>query len=470
MGRGEIFIKKTFIYTIGSFGSKFLSFIMLPVYTYLISSTDYGLYDLITTTITLLIPLVTLQTQEAIITGMISDDIDSTQVIRTTFAILIINSVITIICIVLLNIFLKIAYIEYVSCIIVVKSFFTIIQQYTRGFNNSKLYAVSGVIYTFIFLSLNIYELVILKNGIRGLFISEIIASVLTTIFIIIKEKRILESGFLPLNVRTLKWIILFSLPLIPNAISWWIINASDRYVINFFIGTSANGIYAISYKFANILQTLTSLVYLAWQEMSIDEYNCSDKDYFLSKSFNVYSKFLLSISAIAFCLSKFVIVNIMSPEYQNAWMYTGWLFLGTSYIALSSFLNTGYLVNNQTSKILKGTVLAGIINLVVDIMLINKIGLYAASISTAVSAFALILLRIRDNKKFYNFNVDIKSFTVLSLYAVISFIICSLYSSHWVVIICLIISIIIFIYSNIDIIKGLLYFVFNKFGGSQNE
>lgn len=469
MNRGQKFIKKTFIYTIGSFGSKFLSFIMLPLYTYLISSADYGLYDLITTTITLLIPLVTLQTQEAIITGMISDDVDNTQIIRSTFAILVFNSMITVICIFLLNCFLKIAYIEFITCIIVVKSFFTIIQQYARGLNNSKLYAASGVIYTFIFLSLNIIELVILKTGIKGLFISEIIACILTTVFILIKEKRICESGFLPLNKKTLKWVVFFSLPLVPNAISWWMINASDRYVINFFMGASANGIYAISYKFANILQTITGLVYLAWQEMSIDEYNSSDKDYFLSKSFNIYSKFLLSISVVAFCLSKFVIENTMSLEYQNAWMYTGWLFLGTSYIALSSFLNTGYLVNNKTSEILKGTIIAGIINIVVDVFLINSIGLYAASISTALSALVLVLLRIKDNMKFYNFNFDIKSSSLLSFYAIAIFLVCVLCSSPYTVIICFLISVFVFIYANKDIIKGLFGVIIDKFGGNQN-
>lgn len=470
MSRGQRFFKKTLIYTIGSFGSKFLTFLLLPLYTYLISISDYGYYDLIITTVSLAVPLITLQTQESIITGMLADEYDDMQIIKSTLNILIVNSLIAVILVLLINCVYKIRFIEYIVLIIICKSFSTIVQQYCRGLKNSKLYAFSGFLYTLIFLSLNVYQLIILKNGIRGLFISEIFASFFMTIYIILREKNIFKALFQKLDRKILKWIILFSLPLVPNALSWWIINASDRYVINFFMGSSANGIYAISYKFANILQTITGLVYLAWQEMSLDEYNSDDKDIFLSSSFNIYSNFLLTISIIGFCFTKYIVCLTMAPAYQDSWLYTGWLFLGTSFIALSSFLNTGYLVNNRTSQILKGTLIAGIINIVIDMMLINYIGIYAASFSTAISSFVLIILRIRDNKAFYKFNVDMKSFLFLTVLSSIIFISTSFYREDWFIILCLLIGIISFVYFNKKLIKSILRFLYLKFGGTYEK
>ena len=454
MNRGKRFAKKTLIYTIGSFGSKFLTFILLPLYTYLIPTTEYGQYDLIVTTISLIMPLVTLQTQEAIITGMISEEIDNSQIIRSTSLILAVNSFITLIVVLGISQIYSIEYIWYILGLIITKGIFTIIQQYARGFKNSSLYAVSGIIYTLVFLSLNIYQLVILKAGISGLFLSEIFAAIFSTIIILLVEKRILKAICFKVDKKILKWIIIYSLPLVPNAISWWFINASDRYVINFFIGSSANGIYAISYKFANVLQTVTGLVYLAWQEFSLEEYKSKDKDSLLSKSFDIYAKFLLSLSIIGFCLSKYVIEFLLASEYKDAWKYTGWLFLGTVYIALASQLNTCYLANNKTISILKGTLISGLINIVVDVLLINEIGIFAASFSTAFSAFILVLLRIRDNKKFYDFKIDTKSFYILSGLASGIFVVTTVVNSDKLLLACLGIGIAVFVYFNREIIN----------------
>ncbi|BCP62257.1 hypothetical protein SUT380_14450 [Streptococcus parasuis] len=47
-----------------------------------------------------------------------------------------------------------------------------------------------------------------------------------------------------------------YSVPLIPNALSWWIISASDRTIVTYF-GISINGVYSASNKFSVIIVTL---------------------------------------------------------------------------------------------------------------------------------------------------------------------------------------------------------------------
>lgn len=449
MNRGQKFAKRTLIYMVGSFGSKILSFLLLPLYTHLIPASEYGQYDLIITTISLIIPLVTLQTQEAIISGMIADDIENEQIIKATNRILLINIFVTIIVCILLNKLYDIQYFGFILGIIVIRSIMITFQQYVRGLGNSLLYASVGVVYTIIFLTFNIILVCKFKLGIYGLFVSEIIASTLIVVIILILEGKKIININCNLNLRVLKWVVKYSFPLVPNAISWWFISASDRYVINIFLGDTANGVYAISYKFANILQTVASLMYLSWQEISLEEYKKKDMAHFLSTAFNIYARFLIPVAMVAFFVTKYIIQFMFAQEYQEAWKYTGWLFLGTAYIAMSSQLNTCYLVQGKTTKILTGTLIAGAVNIIVDLIFVKTLGLYSACISTAISAFVLIVIRIFDNKKYYDLEIDKFTFWGMSFFATFIFILNSCCYNGYFLFVCFVISVFIFIFLN---------------------
>ena len=91
MNRSERFAKKTLIYAIGTFGSKILSFLLLPLYTYLIPTAEYGKYDIILTIIALLLPVITLQIPEGIITAMIHKECKSEKIIKTSWIVVLLN-------------------------------------------------------------------------------------------------------------------------------------------------------------------------------------------------------------------------------------------------------------------------------------------------------------------------------------------------------------------------------------------
>ena len=416
MNRGKRFAKKTAIYAIGNFGSKVLTFLMVPYYTHNIPTGEYGIYDVLMVTIALVMPILTLQTQEAIIAGMIDKKQDNQQIIKSTLSIVLLNSGIRLVLYALISRFINIQYGIYFIILLAIKSVYTIIHQYARGLSKTGLYAGTGIIYTLVFLGLNIINLSVLHTGIQGLLISETIAATLTTGVVLVGAPEIIKALRVKIDKSQLVRIIRYSLPLIPNNISWWLINASDRYVIGIFLGSVSNGIYAISYKFANIIQTVTSLVYLAWQEISLEEYKSKDKDAFYSSFFNSYMKLLLSGVLVAICCTKLITVTFLAEGYVDAWKYTSWLYMGIVYSSLAAFLNTCYLANGKTGEILKGTLLAGVINLVVDVALIKFIGVYAASLSTVVSAFVLLIRRIVDNKKYYKLVVDWKTLSGLTV------------------------------------------------------
>ena len=64
-----------------------------------------------------------------------------------------------------------------------------------------------------------------------------------------------------------------YSVPLVPSALSWWVISASDRYVIRWILGSASNGIYAVAHKFPSILQIMFTMFNNAWTDLALAEF-----------------------------------------------------------------------------------------------------------------------------------------------------------------------------------------------------
>ncbi len=414
-------LKNTLIYSIGNLGTKLMAFFLVPLYTHYISTADYGTADLVNSTINVLLPIVTLQLNEAIITWMLNEKENKMHVLKCCSIIIFINSVIFIVVYFLLCENINSEWGPYLIILLITKSIFVIFQQYIRGFGRNGLYALGGVLYSTIMLGLNVFLIVYLRMGYESLFISEICSSTIMTIIFILCERRILKSLFVSLDKNMLKEIVIFSLPLIPNALCWSIINVSDRYVVLWALGSSANGILAIAHKFPALIQTITGFFNIAWQESAISEYSNPERSSFYGKVFKKYSDLSFGVALIAISITPFVVELMMAQEYKTAWKYTSFLYVGVVFGAFSSFYNIGYLVGKKTMGALKSTIIAAFVNLIVNFMLIKHIGLYAASFSTMVSYVVLYIVRLIQTKKYFSIPIQRFRFCIISIILIIS-------------------------------------------------
>lgn len=418
MSRESRLLKNTIIYSVGNLGTKILNFLIVPLYTYYIKPEDYGTYDLLCTAITLLIPFVTLQLSEAIICWMLDEKNNKKSVVHCILNILLVNMVLTIVVFSVGTWLFDIPYRIYVMILLLAKSFCMILQQITRGLANNKLYTVSGILYSIIFLSINVFVVVVLRVGIEGLLISDIISSAVISVFLLLLQPEILKSFKVSYDRGLKKDLIKYSLPLIPNSVSWWIINLSDRLVIKLFLGNAANGLYALSNKFPAIVQVLTNVFNLAWQETAILTYEHKDRENFYGGIFKMYYKMLFSVGLIAISFTEFAINLILSTSYQTSWKYTSFLYLGAVYSSFASFYNMSYLKEKNTKGILGTTVVAAVVNIFINLILVEKIGLQAASVSTFVSSLVLFIVRVIGTRRSCPIKV---SWVHFSLFAVIS-------------------------------------------------
>lgn len=210
------------------------------------------------------------------------------------------------------------------------------------------------------------------------------------------------------------KDLIKYSLPIVPNNIAWWLVSASNRIVINWGIGDTANGIYAISMKFPTLVNMLSTFFYQAWQEQAISEYDSEERDAYYTKIFNIYVKVLLAGIIGLLPLTKFIIVCFMDSSYHDAYQFVGLLYLSSVFNAFAGFYGTGYLSTKKTMGALTTTMWGAIANVVLTIILINTAGLYAAAFGSMVGNVIIWVMRIVQTRKYFNIKIEWKAFIFL--------------------------------------------------------
>ncbi len=411
--------KNTLIIGIGNIGSSMISFLLIPLFTNFLTASEYGQVDFIMVLITLLVPIFTLNFTEVIIRFGLDKKYNTNEVFSTVIYSVFIIFVINFFIIIVLNVFgINIRNYGYFSILLFVNSIYELLKHYVRAIEKIRLFAIGDIIYTVVFCILNIFLIVTLHQGIKGYLIAYAIANLVYIIFIISSCKLYKEMKIELYNKNYFKEFFRYSLPLIPNSISNWIINVSDRIIIKIFVGYTALGIYSISSKITQIINTFYSLFFKAWQISSIKELNKDDTEQFYSNIFTGLMKFMFGIAISFFTFINILFYFFIGKNFDDAIYYVPILILAVVLYTFASFLGTIYTAHKKSKEIFKSTIIAAIINIVINIILMPFFGAIIACFSTLISYLFLFLYRYFDSKKIMKLNINIKE---LSIYIILS-------------------------------------------------
>lgn len=333
-------------------------------------------------------------------------------------------------------------------------------QQFARGMKKNSLFSLSGIIYTIVLFVCNILFIVILNMKVEALLYSNIIAGLAAIVLI---ELRIGVLRHLKIKRKygiMQKELLRYSIPLMPNAMNWWIISISSKYLINHYLGTAANGIYAVACKFPSIVILFDTIFNLAWQESAITEYNSADKNVFYTKMFRQFMKLQLTAILILIPLTRLLMRFMVEPSYFIAWKYTPMLYLGTIFTSFSTFYATGYLVSKETKGALVTSLLCISINLITCITLIRTAGIHAAAIAGCMAFFGMWVLRYYQIKKYCSIEIDKKLFGMLSALIIMFIVIYYYTDSDIICAILTVFGIMVFALCNFDIIMHICSFI----------
>lgn len=403
MSRQKDLAKNTAILTVGKVCTQCISFFLLPLYTAILSAEDYGTFDLFVTYATLLLPLINWQLDQGLFRFML-DYRGNKDEQKKLFSKLLLSStaqnIIYVILFICIEPFLKIENAYFLLLYVVLQVYNALFLQFVRGLGYSIKYTIASFISASATTVLNVIALVFLRMGLQGLFVSTLTAQLLTLIYLVVSSRSWEYFSLKNARIGTFKKVGTYSIPLIPNNLAWWVVNASDRTIISHVLGTAANGIYSVANKFPNVFINFYNILNLSWTETVSLHYNDEDRDEFLTDTMTSLVKlFVAACLGIVACM-PFVFPIMVNAKYNAAYNQILILMYAMLFRVLVGLYSCVYVAQKNAKKIAYTSISAAIINITVDLILINKIQVFAASLSTLVAFLSMFIVRYIDVNK----------------------------------------------------------------------
>lgn len=410
-------VSNSIIFAIGNFGSKIITILLVPLYTFFLSSSEYGKTDLVITTIGLCLPVISLNIYDSVLRFTMEKSNDKKTILTNSLLIFFISVLISIFLYPILkalNVFDDL--LPFFLMILILQEVQQILSQYVRANGKVKIYAYNGIILTLVTAICNVFFLVFLHLGISGYFYSLVIANCISVIHLIKHCDLASSVSINNVSFPMLRTMIKYSMPLIPNAIMWWLINGSTRYFIFYFLGSVSNGLFAVASKIPAMLSVITSIFFQAWQLSAIEEFESGEKSEFYSNIFSWYTQLLFLSASLILLFLRPLMSFVVEHSYYESWKIVPFLLLSVIYSSFATFLGTNYIAAKKTKGVFTSSVFSALISVFLNMVLIPIIGVVGAAIASLISFFTMWFFRIFDTQKFIKVHLNLKNIILNNL------------------------------------------------------
>lgn len=462
MNQKKQLLKNTVIIAIGKLSTQIISFLLLPLYTSKLSPAEYGTYDFLVTLSVFLLPVITMLMEESMFRFLIdAEDLkNKKRVITATITYTTIGTLLfTIIAGIVMGI-MKYEYTVVFLLFIISNVLIGLSNALARGTGKIKLYSLSNFILGASTIVLNVVFIVSLKLGVNGLLWSNTIANSVTALIVLMKLHLPQFISRKDLSKKTLVEMLRYSIPLVPNNLSWIIISLSDRLMLTWMIGTDANGLFSIAYKFPNIIYTCYGFFSTAWKESAAKILKEDNKTQYYNSIYKDIKFFLKAIVLGLIAIMPFVFPLLVDSSYNEAYKYIPILVISIYYTNMSNFYGGIFTAFKNTKIMGSTTIVAAILNVIINLIFIPKFGIFAAAFSTLISnviIFAYRRYKLREYIKLKEkFNYV---FWILLVITLITY-----YQNNMISNIIMFIIVLIYcIITNLNFIKRILQPIINK-------
>lgn len=402
MNKAKYLAKNTFIFALGNLGSGLVSFFLLPLYTNVLSTYEYGIVDLVFTVSSFVVPILILNINESIMRFALDEDADKNKIITCGIYIIIFSCVFGFLLSYLLKLYKPVTnYTFYVYLYSVTLGMSKIFLAYLRGQEKLLHFSIGNIIHAALIAILNILFLLKFNMGVNGYFLAYILSNVLTSIYSIIAGGVHKLIGKFVFDKDVFIDMVKYSIVLIPNSFMWWIINSSNRIIITSFLGLSESGIYAVANKIPSFISVISTIFNQAFSYSAIKEEKNSNKKKFINEVFNYL--FILSIGCSMFVvlIIKVFMKYYVSADFYIAWKYAIPLVIATCILIFATYLSTSYTVHKDSKGFLRSAILGAIVNLTLNLLLVKRMGIVGSGIATFFTFLSILIYRYFDTSKY---------------------------------------------------------------------
>lgn len=439
MNKYKYLLKNIGLMTISNFGSKILSFLLVPLYTNILSTEEYGIYDFYVITVFLLTPILSSSIVEAVLRFSLDSKKDKAKIFTIGF-----YKCVVAVCIcsilIIINMTLNIVdvlnkYPLFFILYFTLNLFSDLILQHTRGLERLKDVAIAGIISSTTMLCFNVLLLVVFNWKLKGFFIANCLSFFSVIVFLSLRIK-IWQSILLKSDLKIIKReMISYSTPMILNSIGWWINNVANKYIVIFLCGVAANGIFSVAYRIPSILVLFQTIFNQAWTVSAVKEFNKNNSSFYLN-IYNAYNMGMVIVCSILILFNKTIAYILFANDFYLAWQYAPFLMLAVVFNSLAVLLGGIFSAAKKSEVYAKTTMIGAVVNIVLGLILVFGMGVIGAAIATMIANIIVWLMRLKETKKIIQFDINIKLHIISYIILLIQVVIILFIEKTWLMII----------------------------------
>lgn len=400
----------TILFGISTFGSKILVFLLTPLYTAVLLTEEYGIADLINTTVNLIYPVLTLAITDATLRYALDKNCSKKAVFGNSI-------VITVLSLLLLLAFYPVMrgmnseishqlseYWTYFVSTYAIYTIYLCFSNFVKGIGKTKLFAIQGIVQTLTVILCNIYFLLIAKTGLKGYLMSIIISFVVPTVLMLFAGGIYKFIFSFEIDRKLLADMLKYSIPMIPTLLAWSINMYINKYMLIGMLpkgeGLSASGIFSVANKIPSLLTAVLSVFTQAWQLSAISNVNDSDESAYYTKMYGSMHIVSLIGCLLIIPFSKLASAILFDESYYSAWRHIPFLTMSAFFSCLCGFLAAAFRAYKKTGQLFVSVAFGAVVNIILNLFLINTVGVVGASVATAASFFVTWIVRMYTIQK----------------------------------------------------------------------
>lgn len=411
----------TLIFGLGNLLMKVIQLVLMPVLTIALTTEQYGSAELLNNATELAYPIVCLCLHDALFRFAITKEDDETTLLSSGLVVVCITFPILYICALIGFQFFGFQDAFWFAFIVISMSLRQITAQFSRGIGMRKEFAVSGVLDAAVLLILTCVFLLIYRLGPVAYLASLAISHLVSCLYIVLVGRLWRFISVKSINMRCVKRMLVYSLPMIPNCSAIWFINLFNRYAVLGMCGAAAAGLYTAAAKFPSMMNMISTIFQQAWQifaSRGMGE-NEEEKIKSFSMVFAAYSALLMTLTSIAVSCSSFLALLLLQGEFYIAWRFIPGLLFGAMLSCYSIYFGTLYNAAMKNRMLFISTAVGALVNVILTLALVPYLKAWGAVFTPAIAYAVVLVIRIVDTRKIAPIKVDM-SLHIISIAAIL--------------------------------------------------
>ena len=397
----------TLVFALGGLAIKAVSLVLMPLYTTALTAGEYGTAELLNSAIEIVLPLLSLGVVEALYRFSIDDDVPKDELFAGSLVVLGGGIVCAGVACALGRVLWNMEHAGSFFVLFCSVCVFKATTQLARGLGHVRRFVAYGLINALAMVVSTYLLLVRAHTGIEGYLWSYTIGYLVGGLvaFLGSAEYRLLA----PFRVdrALLRRMLVYSLPLVPNLLSWWLVSVSGRYVVLWGSGVVAAGLFTAASKMPALVNIVASVFQQAWQYSTAREINSPDRGAFFGVVMRGYSLATLTVAGLVIALNRPISRVMLQAEFAEGWRYVPLLMLVASFGVISIFFESFYQALKNSGVLMASTALGAGVNVVLGVALVPFMGPWGAGLAGAVAYMLVLVVRARDLRRRINLPID---------------------------------------------------------------